>query len=76
MLVKELMALLDRQDPEAPVVFAFNYGDHSRTMAVDDIRRVEVRDLTKTGYSPSGLCLVETGDYVPEPEAEDVVVLL
>jgi hypothetical protein len=75
--VKTLIAELQKRDLDAIVMFSYDYGDHSHTQAVDNIRRVLIRDLTSTGYSPSGFRVIEDegDDYIPEPAMEDVVVL-
>lgn len=60
----ELLDLLDVFKPDDLIVFSFNYGDHSRTEAIDGITRATVRELDETAYSPSGFSVFE-------PDAQD-----
>lgn len=40
MKVRELIALLEDEDPEADVHFAYNYGDHSHTIIAPKVNHV------------------------------------
>lgn len=79
MLVKDLIEALKLRDPDAIVMFSYDYGDHCHTPCVEDIRHVEIHDLYKTAYSPSGLAIRDRdvdGEDDPQFEMEDIVVLL
>jgi len=53
--VKDLIEMLEDVDPNLPVVFQSDYGDHSHTQQVHGIQDdCEVRVLYETGYSHSG----------------------
>ena len=41
MTVKDLKEALANVDDDLPVFFTYNYGDHSRTAAAEQVRRVE-----------------------------------
>ena len=55
--VAELIAILEDQDPDMPVMIACDYGDRGRTMQALPIHRVEEDGLRKSAYSDSGWAL-------------------
>lgn len=69
MTVKELMALLEDQDPDTPVHFTYNYGDHRRTQVAPEVRRVEEGNVQHDSYTDLPAV---TEDY-PGEEHEDGV---
>jgi len=50
MKVRELIALLEEEGPEADVHFAYNYGDHSRTIVAPKVNHVTEVAVTYSGY--------------------------
>ena len=74
MKVRELIAALERHDPEAEVHLSYNYGDHWRTRVAPAVRGVEDATITHSEY--------HSMDRIHDPEderepkdARDVVVL-
>lgn len=67
MTVRELIEELESQDPDARVVFQYDYGDYGHTQAIGEIGLVEVRPVEPSGYSRSGWAIKEDDD---EPEED------
>ena len=68
---RELLKLLDCYSDDQLIALAYNYGDYSRTVAVDGIEGAELVNLTETSYSPSGFA-VASAEAV---ERDDVFVV-
>ena len=66
----ELLKLLDRYDYTQLLAFCYNYGDHSRTVAIEGIRTAEEVTMRETAYSPSGFAVAP--DREPEEDCGDV----
>lgn len=67
----ELIRLLETFDDNQLVAFCFNYGDHSRTVAIDGITQADRREMDETDYSPSGFSVFEPDGDRDEGEARD-----
>jgi len=67
MTVGDLINHLNEFDPDAKVVFAIDYGDHSHTQQAIPVSYCECLDalevLAETAYSTSGICINESDDY-------------
>jgi hypothetical protein len=74
MTVAELREALESFEPDAPVVFTYNYGDRAGTSAVGVIRVVAEMPLRSTGYSATGLALREDDDEGDDNEQTAVVL--
>ena len=82
--VRQLVEELQGMDQDAPVLFACNYGDLSRTqqaLPIAEVNEYESNLLQESGYSQSGVAFNE-GDDEPlvstdedEDETETVVIL-
>lgn len=48
--VKELIAELKKQDPDAPVFYSYDYGDHIHTRAAEPVRRIAAREVVEWSY--------------------------
>jgi len=63
--VKELIEVLQDEDPEMPVVFATDYGDYHHTIQVHAIDgSVDEEPIRESAYSRSGWA-------IPDHEKED-----
>lgn len=61
--VKELVARLANEDPDARVVFASSYGDRGNTKQVHFLKGgVDETVIKRSGYSDSGWALLDDGD--------------
>lgn len=59
---KQMREILDRMDDDARVFFVCNYGDRQRTQQALPVSEVVESDtglLAETGYSQSGIALVD-----------------
>ncbi len=50
MTVQELINRLEQYDPQTQVHFAYNYGDHWRTMVAPAVQSVEEMRIEYSGY--------------------------
>jgi hypothetical protein len=50
MTVRELIEVLQEQDPEAKVHFSYDYGDHWHTSVAPEVARVEDGRVTFSDY--------------------------
>ena len=67
MTVQELINLLQWQDPDAEVHFAYNYGDHWRTEVAPKVSRVDEGVVEYSEYHRMDKIADE--DYDDEDEA-------
>ena len=71
--VQQLIDELENQDPDARVLFVCNYGDYHRTqqaLTLDNTEEYDASSLRTSGYSQSGLALIEESGE-PDEEHED-----
>ena len=81
MLVKDLIELLQCENPDAEVHFSYNYGDHWRTQVAPTVDSVMTGRVTYSDYHRMHKVLdeedfdydEETGE--PVVEGQEVVVL-
>lgn len=67
--VRELMACLEGEDPDMPVIFTADYGDYHHTPQALRIRgELEEVQVAESGYSHSGYALVEAEDRDEDSE--------
>lgn len=71
MRVKELIEALSEMDPDAPVHFSYNYGDHWHTQVAPLVRKVDEGEVVFSDYHR--MCVLDDGSKDIEPVA---VVLL
>ncbi len=61
--VKDLIELLECEDPNARVIFSTDYGDHSHTEQALPLRGlVDIVTVTRSAYSNSGFQIAEPDD--------------
>lgn len=76
MKVRELIAMLQNEDGDAEVGFAYDYGDRSHTQVVETVRDVSAEQTIYSEYHKSARLLDdddrEDGEY---ENAEERVVL-
>jgi hypothetical protein len=79
MLVRELIELLQDQDPDLEVHFSYNYGDHWRTEVAPVVDTVDVANVTYSDYHEMHRLVDDNEDDECEDEDDDgikrVVVL-
>jgi len=68
MNVKQLIERLQEQDPNAEVVFTYNYGDFWRTTVAPTVESVDVAHVTFSEYHSMDKLVVRDED----DRAEDV----
>lgn len=80
MIVAELIEQLKRMDPDADVVFSYNYGDHWRTQVAQGVDNVDEGAVEYSDYHRMDRMVEEddcydeeTGDY--RKDIRRVVVL-
>ena len=73
MTVQELIACLQKEDPEAPVHFSYNYGDYWRTTVAPAVRKIEPGYVKDSPYH--GMPRVVGCDDDESDRAVDVVLL-
>lgn len=76
MTVQELINHLQGCDPEAKVVFHYNYGDYGHTEVADVVSDVEMIQVRYSDYHRM-LTVVENNDVFNDDEADlvDAVVI-
>lgn len=74
MKVHELIDLLQSEDPDAEVHFAYDYGDHAHSRVAPKVRRVEEEYVVDSAYHRMPV-VVDDDDKRIERDAEPVVVL-
>lgn len=58
--VSKLIALLEGEDPDMPVIFSADYGDRGHTAQALPIRGdVEAVNISESAYSNSGFAIME-----------------
>jgi hypothetical protein len=74
--VKQLIETLEGEDPDAIVVFACDYGDHSHTQQALPVESAEMLydKIRESAYSQSGLAICDE-DEDDDGEDQKVVVL-
>ena len=76
MTVTELIsALQDLDDPDKEVVFAYNYGDRSRTTVAQEVSRVDEERVCHSDYHNMDKLVDEDADEERLVDVRDVVVL-
>lgn len=61
--VRDIMARLEGEDPDMPVIFTADYGDYHHTAQALPIRgEIEEMQVAESGYSNSRYALVEVED--------------
>lgn len=73
MTVAQLIELLKDEDPDAPVMFQYDYGDHAHTMVAETFQFVTA---TRTMWNDPKRCFTETTPGEPEWDDSGEVVLL
>ena len=78
--VKDLMAILKDENPDAHVVFRCDYGDIGHTqqaLCIAHVNNTSSEGLEETAYSSSGIALTDDWDDYQEVDDDrlDVVVL-
>jgi len=73
MKVKELIELLQCEDEDAEVHFAYNYGDYWRTTVAPKVRKVEESYVKFSDYH-SMPALADDDDYENEKATSAVVL--
>lgn len=71
--VRQLIEELQDQDPDARVLFACDYGDYhhtQQTLTVGSTEEFDTSNLRTSGYSQSGLALIEENNE-PDEERDD-----
>lgn len=71
MLVKDLIAKLQEQDPEAEVGFAYDYGDHWNTLVVGTVDEVTEQEVVYSDYHRSDKLRYQDCDPDEDQEDED-----
>jgi hypothetical protein len=72
MKVKELIALLEHEDPEAEVHYAYDYGDHVHTTVTEPVADVD-EGVVKWSEYHNRFSLVDDEDGFEEKEDGDRV---
>ena len=70
MIVQELINLLQWQDPNAEVHFAYNYGDHWRTQVAPSVASVEEGVVEFSDYHRMDKMVEEYEDQFDEETGE------
>jgi len=73
MTVQELITRLQQEDPDAPVHFAYNSGDHWRTVVAPQVKKLTAAAVTHSDYH--GAPVLADEDEEETEDADDVVVL-
>jgi hypothetical protein len=73
MQVKELIEMLQGQDPEAQVHYAYNYGDHWRTEVAPKIDRVDVGAVVYSDYHRMDKMVENEYDTEFDDEGREIV---
>jgi hypothetical protein len=78
MTVRDLIARLEGEDPDMPVIFTADYGDYHHTAQALRIRgEIDEVQITESGYSASGYALVERdADHDDPDEIEPATYLV
>ena len=71
--VKELMEALEGMDPDLPVMFAYNYGDHGRTEVAASIDTLEEMPVQWSDYHRMHKVM---GEDQSEADISDFVVII